>query len=253
MISPVGLIDFGGVRVTPGQTEFRDWPYYATRIITSSLQFDNLQLSCKKWHSLSYYYAIKDGIPLVRTCQPYLKLYQKHCITKITKMQASIKGYFSKNGYNVKAVKSSTSAAVSSPAPVKLVSYRTPNSPSRPLKRKAAEDLVTENKNDYELKRCRRYQPHWKRVFPWLQYDAVNDMMWCGVCREFHSSLKIKGTATNKFVEGTNLFKICSVKDHESSKVHRDCIDINAAKLNPSDTPLTKANRKIHDHLLNIS
>ena len=195
MISPVGLIDFAGVRVTPGQTEFRDWPYYATRIITSSLQFDNLQLSCKKWHSLSYYYAIKDGIPLVRTCQPYLKLYQKRYITKITKMQASIKGYFSKNGYTLKAAKSSTSAVVSSPAPVKLVSYRTPNSPSRPLKRKAAEDLVTENKNDYELKRCRRYQPHWKCVFSWLQYDAV----------------------TNKFEEGTNLFKIFSVKNHESS------------------------------------
>ena len=80
---------------------------------------------------------------------------------------------------------------------------------------------------------------------PWLHYDAVNDMMWCDVCREFHSTLKIKGTATNKFVEGTNLFKICSVKDHESSKVHRDCMDINAAKLNPSDTPLAKANRKM--------
>ena len=162
-------------------------------------------------------------------------------------MQASIKGYFSKSGYTVQAGKPSTSA-VSSPAPVKLVSYRTPDSPSRPLKRKAVEDIVTENKNDYELvKRCRRYQPKWRQEFPWLQYDDVNDIMWCGVCREFHSSLKNKGAnyGNNVFVVGTNLFKTCAVKDHQSSKIHRDCLENKAAKLNPSDTPLAKANRKM--------
>ena len=119
--------------------------------------------------------------------------------------------------------------------------------PPRPQKRKASE-IDPERENNYfsnydATKRCRKFQPHWKKEFPWLQYDPVKDIMWCDVCLEFCS--KTKGGHSNKYVEGSNYFKLEAVRDHNKSKFHKDCMAIRLTTMNPKATPLAKIKLKL--------
>ena len=145
-------------------------------------------------------------------------------------MQSTLKSFFTKPGRTTNDDKPT------------LVSKNTSNQPviARPSKRKA------ETSQSYEAtKRCRKFQSHWKLAFPWLRYDAETDIMWCDVCREYHSTTK--GGPINRFVEGSNHFKVESVKDHDSSKFHKDCMATKAYKLNPSDAPLAKVKLKLNE------
>ena len=37
-------------------------------------------------------------------------------------------------------------------------------------------------KEKYEMKRQRVFQAHWKEVYPWVEHDSINDVMFCKVC-----------------------------------------------------------------------
>ena len=133
---------------------------------------------------------------------------------QVTTMQSNIKNFFAKKGTSntmasISSAGNSSSSSCSSPAPVKLVSYRAANSPAVtestecPLKRKAPDSM-----SDYETsKRPRGYCSHWEREFPWLRYDAATDKMWCDVCREYQESLKNRTHASNGFIRGSDLWK----------------------------------------------
>ena len=169
-------------------------------------------------------------------------------------MQSSIKSFF---GKTVNTSKASISAANKSPSkPVQLVSYSITNSPlpaSRPLKRKTPDAdhnkrLATKRLYD-TTKRVRRFLPHWKYSYPWLEYDSINDKMWCNVCREYYNSLnnnKRKKHSSNNFIHGSDFYKIDTVRDHNSSECHTLCMENKASKMNPHDRPLAVGCRNMN-------
>ena len=150
---------------------------------------------------------------------------------------------------SISSAGNSSSSSCSSPAPVKLVSYRAANSPAVtestecPLKRKAPDSM-----SDYETSKCPRgYCSHWEREFPWLRYDAATDKMWCDVCREYQESLKNRTHASNGFIRGSDLWKKTYVRDHQSSACHKACMESKATKEKPHTRPFAVYQRKMND------
>ncbi len=64
--------------------------------------------------------------------------------------------------------------------------------------------------------RKRVFQPHWLNIFPWLQYDAENDLMFCRVCTSAGCT-----SGTSSFVSGNSRFRIGNVRAHGASSEHR--------------------------------
>ena len=167
-----------------------------------------------------------------------------HTSRTSTIMQSTIKSFFGKNA-NSSTSSISTANTSSLVTPVKLVSYITTNSPSvaasRPLKRK-----TPDSRADYETnKRNRRYCPHWKESYPWLQYDATIPKMWCDVCREYKHTLKNKKHKSNQFIKGSSCWKLEKVREHNTSDCHTQCMETKASTLNPHDRPMDIGLRKM--------
>ena len=41
-----------------------------------------------------------------------------------------------------------------------------------------------ERNDKYEIKRQRVFQALWKEVYPWVEHDSINAVMFCKVCEE---------------------------------------------------------------------
>jgi hypothetical protein len=102
--------------------------------------------------------------------------------------------------------------------------------PVTPLKRKRDIDDDGDQKQSkdkrYDLtKRTRRFQPHWKLQWTWLDYLETEDKMYCTVCKQFPSISEPRATGIkNQFVQGTDNFRTGTIKAHDESTAHKECI-----------------------------
>ena len=103
--------------------------------------------------------------------------------------------------------------------------------------------------------KARTFLHSWKINREWLVYE--NGKMFCKVCREDEAdksatSLNLKFSTKNSFVEGSSNFKVDVVKEHECSKWHRSACMRLRNRIRPVEqtpagialTSLTKAQTK---------
>ena len=79
------------------------------------------------------------------------------------------------------------------------------------------------SRKEYEAKRVRSFQKEWQSGRPWLIFDEAKNVMFCECCKS--------GGAQGSFTSGSGNFKLDSIKQHESSKIHiKDVVATPAAK-----------------------
>ena len=85
-----------------------------------------------------------------------------------------------------------------------------------------------------KTQRKRLYIKSWEDTWPWVKYDANNNIMYCNVCREFPTVGNVKN---NSFYNGCKLFRVESLKAHHTSEIHVLCSSYFRQK-NESPNPL---------------
>ena len=73
--------------------------------------------------------------------------------------------------------------------------------------------------------------------------------MWCDVCRQYHNTLNsnIRDMhSNNKFILGSDFWKIEAVRDHGTSECHTLCMANKASKVNPHERPLAVGCRRMN-------
>ena len=76
-------------------------------------------------------------------------------------------------------------------------------------------------------------------MYPWLQHDAVSDVMYCAVCRKYPkladlTSPLYKGTG------GNGKYRIETLKSHNGSATHQKCVNRSQIDQGNGDEPLPK-------------
>ena len=98
-----------------------------------------------------------------------------------------------------------------------FLKYKPGSKPGVASKRKlTTESKASQNKAYEEPKRERKFQSRWLVGRPWLSYDEKMDIMKCLWCVE-----NSKTYGSDKFVVGTNNFRLSTITDHEVSVKHK--------------------------------
>lgn len=85
--------------------------------------------------------------------------------------------------------------------------------------------------------RVRKFQEHWLKIFPWLEYESEKNEMFCKLCR--NSKYADKESA---FFKGSANFKFDSVKAHSNSTQHLKILEMSEkSKEAPGTSPASKA------------
>lgn len=86
---------------------------------------------------------------------------------------------------------------------------------AKPGKRQKTTPTSEEKKNskqNYELKRERKFQKQWLINRSWLRFDDSQNQMFCTSCET--------NNVDSAFTKGTSNFKLEAIRQHESSKTH---------------------------------
>ena len=69
-------------------------------------------------------------------------------------------------------------------------------------------------------KRQRSYRKEWEAKFKWLAFDEEEGLMFCKTCRDTNVTGSC-GKKQNVFYKGSDMFKVESIKAHQTSENHR--------------------------------
>eukprot|EP00057_Strongylocentrotus_purpuratus_P014552 XP_011669026.1 PREDICTED: uncharacterized protein LOC100893056 [Strongylocentrotus purpuratus] len=89
-----------------------------------------------------------------------------------------------------------------------------------------------------KTRRARSFIPHWVVEYPWLEFNAEKECMFCIYCREYQRTHDAE--FTNTFVHGATNFRLDSVKAHDNSTKHRQVMLVMSGKIASVPKPASK-------------
>ena len=123
-------------------------------------------------------------------------------------------------------------------------------SKSQPLNghtsKRRAETTLPKEKNtertterNSEKKRKREFKGHWKEMYPWLEHDTSNDLMYCMVCRNYPKLADIT-SPLYRGAGGIGKYRLETLKSHNGSANHLKCVNRSQMDQGKADEPLPK-------------
>ena len=143
---------------------------------------------------------------------------------------------------------------------------QTSNIPKREFVTTAEGSKSSEDKkSNYEVKRVRKFQWNWLASFPWLrvntrylssneQYDLMYPYpqvqpptcevysMYCSVCSQHSQSSSVNDISKKC---GSRVFKMETLKKHDKSQSHANCVESLKARQKPQERPFVKSLNKL--------
>ena len=100
----------------------------------------------------------------------------------------------------------------------------------------------------YEESRIRKFQPTWKKEFPWVKIDTEKNEMFCIVCRRY-PTVADKASRLYVGINGSSAtdFRHDSLVSHEKNHSHYFCFKRAKSEEKPEQVPLQRISRKIDE------
>ena len=106
----------------------------------------------------------------------------------------------------------------------------------------------SEKVKKHEESRIRKFQPTWKKEFPWVKFDAEKNEMFCIVCRKY-PTVADKASRLYVGISGSSAtgFYRDSLVSHEKSHSHYFCFQRAKNEEKPKQALLQRIGRKIDE------
>ena len=100
----------------------------------------------------------------------------------------------------------------------------------------------------YEESRIQKFQPTWKKEFPWVKIDAEKSEMFCIVCHRY-PTVTDKASRLYVGINGSSAtnFRRDSLVSHEKSHSHYFCFQPAKSEEKPEQAPLQQISCKIDE------